>query len=272
MPCFVCEACGTQFADADLPPAVCPICADERQPLRDQRWTTLDELRRGHRGDVRDCEPGLVGIGCEPSFAIGQRALLVRSPDGNVLWDCITLLDDDLAARVEALGGIATIAISLPHYSSAMVEWARAFDARVLVHADDGRWIVRRDPSLEPWTGETLRLGEGLTLLRLGGHFEGGAALHWAGGADGRGALLSGDIVQVVPDPGWVSFMYSYPNLIPLPAAEVQRIAATLEPWEFDRIYGAWWDRVIQTGGKDAVRRSAERYVAALGGAPPPPE
>ena len=46
--------------------------------------------------------------------------------------------------------------------------------------------------------------------------------LHWAGGADGRGALLSGDIVQVVPDRRYVSFMYSYPNLIPLPAAAVE--------------------------------------------------
>ena len=87
------------------------------------------------------------------------------------------------------------------------------------------------------------------------------------------GALLDeitshapGDIVQVVPDPGWVSFMWSYPNLIPLPAAEVKRIAATLEPWEFDRMYGAWWDRVIETGAKEAVRRSADRYVHALGG------
>src|SRR5207244_12778823 len=116
------------------------------------------------------------------------------------------------------------------------------------------------------WDGETCELGEGLTLLRLGGHFEGATVLNWADGAEGRGALLSGDVVQVVPDPGWVSFMYSYATLIPLSAAEVRRIAATLDPWKFDRIYGAWWDRVIDTDGRAAVRRSAERYARALGG------
>jgi hypothetical protein len=84
--------------------------------------------------------------------------------------------------------------------------------------------------------------------------------LHWAAG----NALLSGDIVQVVQDRGWVSFMYSYPNLIPLAANEVRRMVAALEPYEFDRVYGAWWGRVVASGGKEAVRRSAERYVRAL--------
>ena len=261
MPCFVCEACGTQFADADLPPAVCPICADERQPLRDQRWTTLDELRRDHRGDVRECEPGLVGIGCEPSFAIGQRALLVRTPQGNVLWDCISLLDDESGARVEELGGLAAIAISHPHYYSSMVEWARAFDAVVHLHAADREWVMRPDERIEFWDGERLELGDGLTLVRCGGHFEGGTVLHWAAG----NALLSGDIVQVVQDRRWVSFMYSYPNLIPLPAAAIERIVAALEPFEFDRIYGAWWGRVVASDGKAVVRRSAERYLRAIG-------
>jgi hypothetical protein len=44
--------------------------------------------------------------------------------------------------------------------------------------------------------------------------------LHVPQVADGAGALFSGDIIQVVPDRRWVSFMYSYPNLIPLSAAE----------------------------------------------------
>jgi glyoxylase-like metal-dependent hydrolase (beta-lactamase superfamily II) len=178
-----------------------------------------------------------------------------------VLWDCITLLDEEIGARVEELGGIAAIAISHPHYYSSMVEWARAFEATVHIHAADREWVMRPDERLDFWEGETRELGSGLTLVRCGGHFEGGTVLHWAGG----NALLSGDIVQVVPDRRWVSFMYSYPNLIPLPAAEIERIVAALEAFEFDRIYGAWWGRVVAADGKAAVSRSAVRYLRAIG-------
>ncbi len=76
--------------------------------------------------------------------------------------------------------------------------------------------------------------------------------------------LLSGDQPQVCRDRRWVSFMYSYPNLIPLPAGQVRHIAAAVEPFAFDRIYGAWWERVMPQGAKAAVARSAERYIAAI--------
>jgi hypothetical protein len=78
--------------------------------------------------------------------------------------------------------------------------------------------------------------------------------------------LLVGDIVQVGMDRHWVSFMYSYPNLVPLPAETVRRMVEKLEPYEFDRVYGAWWGRVVERDGKERVRASAERYVAALDG------
>jgi glyoxylase-like metal-dependent hydrolase (beta-lactamase superfamily II) len=254
-----------QHAPSAEPPARCAICEDERQYVGEggQRWTTLEELRGPHRADLREEEPGLTGLGCSPSFAIGQRALLVETPGGNVLWDCITLLDDELAAAVVARGGLAAIAISHPHYYSSLVEWSRAFDAPVYLHAADRAWIMRPDPAIELWEGDVLELERGVTLLRLGGHFPGGTVLHWAAGQGGRGALLSGDIVQVVADRRWVSFMYSYPNLIPLPAATVREMVGALEPYPFERIYGAWYGRVV-TDAKDAVTRSARRYVAAL--------
>jgi hypothetical protein len=263
LPHFVCVTCGVQFADSDEPPPRCPVCEDERQYIgwEGQRWTTLDELRRDHRAEIREEAPGLVGIGCEPSFAIGQRALIVSSPGGNVLWDCISFLDDEIGAYVESAGGLRAIAISHPHYYSSMVEWSRAFDAPVVLHAADREWVMRPDDAIDFWDGETRELGEGLTLLRLGGHFEGGTVLHWAA----ERALLSGDIVQVVQDRRWVSFMYSYPNLIPLPASEIRGIVEALEPYEFERIYGAWWDRVVAHDGKGAVNRSAERYLRAIG-------
>jgi glyoxylase-like metal-dependent hydrolase (beta-lactamase superfamily II) len=255
-----------QYPESDEPPAACAVCDDERQyvPPEGQHWTTLDELKMLHRAEIRELEPGLVGIGMEPSFAIGQRALHVRGDGVNVLWDCIPLLDDEIVAQVEDLGGIDLIAISHCHYYSTMVEWADAFDARILVHADDRRWVLRPDPRVELWEEEVRELAPGLTLLRCGGHFPGGQVLHWAAGAEGRGALLSGDIVQAIPDRRFVSFMWSYANLIPLPAREIRRITGALEPYAYDRIYGAWWDRVVPIDGKAAVARSAERYLRAI--------
>jgi len=177
-----------------------------------------------------------------------------------VLWDCITLIDDATVSEVRELGGIRAIAISHPHYYSSLVEWSHAFDAAVYLHEADRQWVMRDDPSIEFWSGETKPLWDGMTLIRCGGHFEGGTVLH----VSGANALLAGDILQVAQDRDWVSFMYSYPNYIPLSAAKVDRIVAAVAPYDFDRIYGAWWDRNVRSGGKDAVRRSAERYKRAM--------
>jgi hypothetical protein len=264
--CYICVTCGVQFAPTESPPAACPVCEDGRQYVgwEGQRWTTLEALREGHTNRIEELHPGVTGIGTEPSFAIGQRALLVRTPEGNLLWDCITLLDDATAGAVRAAGGVAAIAISHPHYYSTMVEWGRAFDAPVHLHEADRRWVMRPDPVVRHWSGDSLPLFGGLTLHRLGGHFPGAAVCHWPGGAEGRGALLAGDVLQVVPDRRYVSFMYSYPNLVPLPAHIVARMARRAAELRFDRLYGAWWGRIVERDAQAAVARSAERYLAAL--------
>jgi len=167
---------------------------------------------------------------------------------------------------VKALGGISAIVISHPHYYSSMVEWSRAFGSvPIYLHAADRQWVMRPDQAIVFWEGETRTLAEGLTLLRCGGHSDGGTALHWAGGAGGRGALLTGDIIQVVADRKNVSFMYSYPNYIPLPTSAIERIVQAVEPFAYDRVYGAFWDLVIDRDGKEVVKRSAERYLKAIG-------
>jgi hypothetical protein len=259
---FICVTCGTQYPPSARPPDRCPICLDERQYVGHdaQQWTTMAELARDHANRVEEIEPGLTGIGTEPSFAIGQRALLVAG----LLWDCVTLLDDATAEAVERAGSIHTIAISHPHYYSAMVEWAHRFDAQVLLHEADGEWVMRPSERIEFWSGERRQVSDELELIRLGGHFAGGTVCLWTAGAGGRGALLSGDIVQVVADRDWVSFMYSYPNLIPLPAHEIGRMRGVIETLEFERVYGAWWDRVVADDAKAKVLRSAERYIGAL--------
>jgi hypothetical protein len=110
-----------------------------------------------------------------------------------------------------------------------------------------------------------LRLWDDLTLINCGGHFEGGTVLHWPAGANGKGALLTGDIIQVGQDRRYVSFMRSYPNLIPLGATAVGHILKTIEPFPFDQIYGAWWKANVLSDAKAAVRSSAERYLRWIG-------
>jgi glyoxylase-like metal-dependent hydrolase (beta-lactamase superfamily II) len=269
MPNFICTTCGTQYAESDEPAVACAICQDERQYVKvtGQQWTTLEKLRLTNRNSIKYKEAGLFGVGIEPHFAIGQRALFLRTAKANVLWDCVPLLDIAVVEAIKALGGISAIAISHPHYYSSMVEWSRAFGGvPIYLHAADRQWVMRPDKAIVFWEGETRTLGDGLTLVRCGGHFDGGTVLHWAGAAGGRGALLTGDIIQVVADRKHVSFMYSYPNYIPLAAMAIERIVKAVEPFEYDRIYGAFWDMVIETDGKAVVKRSAERYLRRLAG------
>jgi len=260
---FVCTTCGTQYRASSAPPPGCAICLDERQfvPPGGQGWTTRDTLARTHRNTFERLEPRLMGITTAPTFAIGQRALLVSTTQGNVLWDCITLLDQATIDIVGALGGVAAIAVSHPHFYSTVVDWAHAFSCPVYLHADDREWMQRPDSSVVFWEGETRVLPGGLSLVRCGGHFEGSTLLHWPEGAEGRGALLTGDTLHVTPDRRHVTFLRSYPNMIPQSLASVRRVAATVAPLAFDRIYGLWWDRVIESGAAAAVAASAERYI-----------
>ena len=270
MPTFICTACGTQHAPSVAPPGACLICTDDRQfvPASGQSWTTLEGLRNVHSNKFRRLATGLTTIETTPAFGIGQRAILVRTPAGNVLWDCIALIDDATVDLLQGLGGVTAIAISHPHYYTTMVEWSRALGGvPIHLHAADRQWVMWADPAVQFWEGDTKPIGPGLTLVRLGGHFDGGTVLHWADWSEGRGVVLSGDILQVVPS-GHVSFMWSYPNLIPLSAAKVRRIAEILEPFAFDAVYGAFSGRAqIDTNGKQMVAVSVKRYIARITGA-----
>lgn len=266
MPLWTCETCGAQFPDSEKPPVSCPICEDERQFVnwKGQTFLTREALAERHRLAWRD-DLGLTGIAIEPSFAIGQRALLVPDGKGCVMWDCIPLATSEAIAHVKSLGGLTAIAISHPHYYGALADWSEAFGGvPVYLHADDRQWVTRPHPSIVHWTGDHHRISDDVALLRTGGHFAGATMLHHARGADGKGALLTGDIAQVTMDRRFLSFMYSYPNYMPLNAAAVRQIAAAVEPLAFDRIYGAWWGRNIASGAKAAFAASVERYIAAI--------
>lgn len=267
MHAFICTACGMQYPPSQTPPERCPICEDERQfiPLTGQGWTTQEKLAAGHANAWLEYEPRILGVATRPRFAIGQRAVLLRTDHGNVLWDCISMLDAATVTLINALGGIQTMAISHPHFYTSMTEWSRAFDVPVHIHADDREWIMRSDGNLKPWQGETLELLPDVTLIRGGGHFPGSSMLHWSKGAGGRGVLCASDTAFVVNDRKHVSFMWSYPNLLPLGPRDVRAIAMALQPFAFDMMLGNFFESVIRTGAKQAFEQSVARYLSAIG-------
>lgn len=268
MPNYICRTCGVQYPDTDKPPAECIICIDERQYVghRGQQWTTMDELRTGeYQNRIIEADPGVVSIFTVPQLAIGQRAMLVRTSGGNFLWDSITYVDEATVQAIKEMGGVQGISVSHPHFYSSVVEWSHAFGgAPIYMPEADREYFVRPDPAVG-WYSRKVDVWPGLTLIQVGGHFEGSSVLHWAEGADGKGALFTGDSISVAADRRWVTFMRSYPNYIPLPASEIRGILKALEPYDFDRIHGGWFTIDVREDAKESVRRSAERYIRWTG-------
>jgi len=262
---FICTRCGTQYPASLHPPAQCAICADEREAIAadGQQWTTQTDLR-GYCNRVITIDAEITGIVTEPSFAIAQQAYLIRTAQGNVLWDCLSVLDDATIAAVGRLGGVRAMALSHPHFFSAMVDWSHAFNAPIVLHEANRPWVLRPDSAIQYWEGAAHEVVPGVTLVQCGGHFPGSAVLHWAAGAAGRGVLLTGDTITVAADRRWVSGMYSYVNDIPLGARAVRRIAAAVAPYPFERLYGGWPGHVVAADAKGAVARSVARYLSHL--------
>ncbi len=264
---WICPACGGHVA-ADEPPDPCPVCADERQfvPSSGQRWTTLERLADdGYATEVRDLEPGLLGIGTHPDIGVGQRALLVQTGAGNLLWDPPGFVDEAAFAAVREAGGLAAVSASHPHMYGAIVDWADVFGCEIALPDADVGWLRRPADRVRRWAG-TDRILPGVTLIQTGGHFASSAVLHWAHGAGGRGLLATGDTIYVAPGLDRVTFLWSAPNRLPLWESAVRRIADVVEPYAFERIYAGWWWSVIDAGGDAMVQRDAQRYVELLRG------
>jgi glyoxylase-like metal-dependent hydrolase (beta-lactamase superfamily II) len=220
---------------------------------------------KGYRSEVREVEAGLLGIGVEPDLGVGQRGLLVRTAEGNLLWDPPGYIDQPAIAAVRDAGGAQVISSSHPHMYGAMVEWGRALAAEIALPEADAGWLTRPEAPVRRWAGQASLL-PGVTLVQCGGHFPGSAVLHWAGGADGRGVLLCGDTLFVTPGEDRISFLYSAPNRLPLSERAVRGIVDALAPYAFDRIYGGWWTPVLRRGARDVLQRSARRYIELLRG------
>ncbi|KAI1349136.1 beta-lactamase-like protein [Xylaria sp. FL0043] len=268
---LVCKTCGTQFPTEDRHKVTtCLICDDPRQyvPPSGQSFISLDALRAdGHKNvftPIAAHPERLIAIHTQPKVAIGQRAILVRGPEGNVLWDCVTLLDDETIDRVKELGGLKAIVISHPHYYSTHLEWARAFDCPVYLAAEDQEWLTQRDESRQVFITEPETRIFGTTVLKLGGHFPGSLVMLF------EDRLLIADTFLATPSglgnwdnnavgakrdrPAGLSsfaFMWSYPNMIPLAPDALEHMWGILKEYEFSSTHGAF-------SGMDIVKTPAE--------------
>ena len=262
----ICVACSTQFPTDSGVPERCPICADDRQYIPDggQLWTTLGGELGRHHNVFEDVEAGVTRISTAPKFGIGQHAWLVETRQGRILWDLVGYVDETTVAQIQRRGGIDAIAISHAHYYSTMVEWSHALgDVPILLHETNREWVLRADERVQFWSGTTLRALDGVTLIRTGGHFPGAMVMHVDGAEHphAAGLLFVGDIIQVVQDRHMVTFMYSYPNSIPLDPGSVRRMADMMQPYAFDRIYCAFPGGIVPDRGSEVVQESAERYI-----------
>ncbi|MDQ3292548.1 MAG: MBL fold metallo-hydrolase [Bacteroidota bacterium] len=260
---YICNTCGVQYAATEKEPEHCIICEDDRQYVnwQGQSWTTLPEMQQQYRNEILLVEPNLYKIQTTPKFGIGQKAHLIISPKGNILWDCISLLDPETIDFIQNLGGIQKIALSHPHYYSTIVNWSRVFDnGPIYIHALDKEWVTQPDKAIQFWEGNSLELNDDIKILNCGGHFPGACVLHWPAGAGSKGVVLSGDTIQVVMDRQSVSFMYSYPNLIPLKKAEIINIRKAMQGLEFERMYGAF-EPHIGHNARQAFDQSIARYL-----------
>lgn len=262
----ICLECGVQY-----PPKAdttdCAICENERGGLNSvqQLWTSLTRLKEGPYSNAIRLDGPLMGIGTSPRFGMGPRALIVPTPDGNLLWDCVSLLDETTIETVFALGGLAAIAVAHPRNFGTMIEWSKVFgDIPIYVYDKDAPYVPQND-AVEIWRGNSYEVFTGITLYNSGAYKVGGTVAHWENGADGEGVLLSSDTIQVARDTRWVGFMHSYKYGIPEHPDMVIASLGMISNLKFDVVYGSKWDRVVTEDGKSAVLRSFERYLLHLG-------
>ncbi len=259
---MICTACGTQYPQGIAAGAHCPVCADERQyiPETGQGWTTLEALQNNYGVIINKLQDNLYELKMAPSFAIGQRALLVITPGGNILWDCIALINEPTIAFIRSMGGLEAIAFSHPHYYTTMNEWAGTFDCPVYIHAHDEEWIYNKGSNISLWHATEMELWNGIKLVNVGGHFKGSSILH-VPFLSGGGAILCGDTFYISPSKQYMAAMYSYPNRIPLPVKEIRRIKTQMMAIPFDTMFGFYDFQNICGNAKHILETSLERYT-----------
>jgi hypothetical protein len=259
---LVCATCGTQMPQGFDAALNCPICSEERQyvPENGQIWTTHTHLLDNNTVKIKQLNEKLFEFVVNPTFAIGQRALLLCSDSGNILWDCIPLLDKPTIDFIQSKGGLKAIVFSHPHYYSNMNDWAAIFNCPIYIHQSDEQWILDKGENVKLWSGTEQLLWDGVKIINIGGHFTGSCVLHIPS-LSNEGTILCGDTMYLSPSKKHFAIMYSYPNRIPLPISEIKRIKGRFDEIRFDSIYGFYSYQNLVSDAKDVLNQSLERYL-----------
>lgn len=260
-PTLICSTCGTAYPE-DSVPEICTICLDDRQwvPPSGQNWTKSWELHNKHSVKLNRLQERLYELEINPVFAIGQRALLVMSGKGNVLWDCIPLLDEMAIEFIKSKGGLKAIAFSHPHFYSNMNEWADVFDCPIYIHKNDGEHIMVKGKHIQLWEGDEMNLWDGMRIICIGGHFAGSSILH-VPFLSKEGTIICGDTLFLSPSKKHFSVVYSSPNRIPLPLDEIKRIKNRFDNIPFDSFYGYIKTQNLNKDVKGILETSMAKYV-----------
>jgi glyoxylase-like metal-dependent hydrolase (beta-lactamase superfamily II) len=257
----ICKTCGTEYPLTDTSTQTCPICNDDRQylPQGGQQWTNFAELSASHQVKITELTPALYTLQAEPSFALGQRALVVLSEQGNILWDCIPSLDEPTIDFIRSKGGLKAIAFSHPHYYSTMGRWADIFNCPIYIHQLDELWVFNRHNNIVFWDGDEKNLTDSISIIHIGGHFPGSCVLK-VDGLSQKGALLCGDSLYIARSKKHIAIMYSYPNQIPLPGKELGEVIKRISDQQFDTIYGAFDWQNLEGNAATVFQSSVETY------------
>ncbi|SAM65050.1 uncharacterized protein UBRO_20111 [Ustilago bromivora] len=225
-----------------------------------------------------------------PPVAIGQTAILLLTRYGAVIWDCCGFVSVELVEQVCKLsptGKVAAIFISHPHFFGTSLTWAKMLNCNVFISRLDRQWYQRGLDSTHPHPGLAARKQyiieiqedrsippqiPSVTLIRCGSHFPGSKALHWDRDAesqlcpDAKGAaVFCADTFMVMPDCKRFTFAYSFPNNIPLPPHDVEKIWMQMRPFQWSATFGGWSSRQILSDSRSTLLRSARYYIKMEG-------
>ncbi|MDI1493269.1 MAG: hypothetical protein OHK93_005057 [Ramalina farinacea] len=287
--------------------------SDPRQfvPANGQTWTTLHKLSSSHKNtwsqDPRD--PRIWSFWTEPKvnppflpskpklfalsdyidtkpphqqFAIGQRAFILQTPGGNIMWDMIANLDTDTVARISStFSPLKAVVISHPHYYTTYASWSARLGVPVYIAADDKEWLCQQPPPPSGQGAVKLNLIEGspgtkqeilpdVTAIKTGGHFPGSLVLHW------EKYLFIADTIVTVPSahtpsprpPGQTTyaFQYSIPNAIPLDPDTIHVIWKAIRDLEFEATFGAFTGMEVRDKGlRGRMLESMKVQVRGMG-------
>ncbi|TLD25930.1 hypothetical protein E2P81_ATG09587 [Venturia nashicola] len=255
---------------------------DPRQyvPPTGQAWTSLSKLRESGFKNVwkRDEVDEMIWfVTSEPKIGIGQRAIFIQTDEGNVLWDCVPYIDENFVQDVKSKGGLKAIVISHPHFYTTHLEYASAFSCPVYVSSDDSEWLSRADLTglRTPLVTRSTEIIPGITAIKAGGHFPGSLLLHVKTSTGGN-ALMLADTIMTVPSGIYhiarpkgttsYSFMWSYPNMIPLNPDDIAGIWSAIKPYKFVRTFGGFMGQDVR-GDADLRARVLESMKIFVGGA-----